>query len=415
VPHAARWSTLFTNQEGTAMFGPFGFRLLPWEYGVRNLFRRPARSALTLFAMTQVVLLVLVVVGFIRGLEASLGASGDPRVIIIHTLGSAENLESSSIPGRTTSLVSASLDAVQRQAGPGGTKIVCASSELYLGTQVNLDADSEGSLGLVRGVTPAALLVRRNVQIVEGTWPGSGEILVGRLAAVKMGRHADELAVGKTITFEGRLWKISGYFTAMGSTLESEMWCPLDDLQLAMKRQDLSMVAVVLAPGAAFADVDEFCRERLDLELQATPETRYYESLQRHYGPVRLLAWLIVAIIVGAGVFTGMNVMYGAVAGRVRELATLQTIGFVRRAIVVSLIQEGLLLAAFASLLAGVFGILVVEGAAVRFTMGAFTLNVDSTTLLIGFGVGLLIGVLGSIPPALRAMRLLVVEGLKAV
>jgi putative ABC transport system permease protein len=193
------------------------------------------------------------------------------------------------------------------------------------------------------------------------------------------------------------------------------MWCPLDDLQLAMKRQDLTMVALLLASGAGFADVDEFCKERLDLELQATPETRYYESLQRHYGPVRLLAWLIVIVIAGAGVFTGMNIMYGAVAGRVRELATLQTLGFVRRAIALALIQEGVLLATAGSLIAGIVGIVAVQGAAVRFTMGAFTLNVDGVTLLIGFGAGLLIGIIGSIPPAIRAMCLLVAEGLKAI
>ena len=395
------------------MLGPLGFRLLPWDYGVRNLLRRPGRSAMTLFGLTLVVLLVLVVVGFIRGLEGSLGASGDPKVVMVHTLGAAENIENSSIPGQTASLLSASLESIQRQAGPGGTKVVCASPELYLGTPVSVD--SEESLGLVRGVTPVVLLVRRNVQIVEGNWPGPGELLVGRLAATKMGRRSEELTIGKSVTFEGRTWKICGRFVSMGSTLESELWCPLDDLQLAMKRQDLSMVALLLGSGAVYADVDEFCKERLDLELQATPETRYYESLERHYGPVRLLAWLIVAIIAGAGVFTGMNIMYGAVTGRVRELATLQTIGFVRRAIALSLIQEGVLLAALASLIAGVIGVLVVQGAAVRFTMGAFALNVDGTTLLVGFGAGLVIGVVGSIPPALRAMRLPVVEGLKAI
>jgi putative ABC transport system permease protein len=192
------------------MLGPFGFRLLPWNYGIRNLFRRPARSAMTLFGLTLVVLLILVVVGFIRGLEGSLSVSGDPQVVMIHTLGAGENIENSSIPGRTTSLLSASLDAIQRQPGPGGAKVACASPELYLGTQVNVGHDSEGSLGLVRGVTPAVLLVRRNVQIIEGTWPGPGELLVGRLAAVKMGRSPHELAIGKTVTFEGRTWKISG-------------------------------------------------------------------------------------------------------------------------------------------------------------------------------------------------------------
>src|SRR5882757_9659932 len=160
------------------MFGPFGFRLLPWDYGVRNLLRRPARSAMTLIGLTLVVLLVLTVVGFIRGLEASLSISGDPQVVMVHTLGAAENIENSSIPGRTTGLLSASLESIQRQPGPSGAKIVCASPELYLGTQMNVGEGSEGSLGLVRGVTPAALLVRRNVQIVEGNWPGPDELVV---------------------------------------------------------------------------------------------------------------------------------------------------------------------------------------------------------------------------------------------
>src|SRR5947207_1488935 len=170
-----------------------GFRLLPWEYGVRNLFRRPGRSALTLLGLTLVVLLVFVVVGFIRGLESSLAVSGDPRVVLVHSLGASENVENSSIPGRTTGLLAASLEAIQRRAGPGDNRVTYASAELYLGTEIVTEGDTP-SLGLVRGVTLSALLVRRKVQIVEGRWPGPGEVLVGRLASTKLGRQGDVLA-----------------------------------------------------------------------------------------------------------------------------------------------------------------------------------------------------------------------------
>ncbi len=73
------------------------------------------------------------------------------------------------------------------------------------------------------------------------------------------------------------------------------------------------------------------------------------------------------------------------------------------------------LLAAAGSLLAAALALLVVNGAAVRFTMGAFTLRVDSVALIVGCGTGLLLGVVGALPPAVRAMRLPVAEGLKAV
>ena len=386
------------------------FRPLPWEYGVRNLLRRPGRSLLTLAALALVVFLVMVVAGFVRGLDVSLTTSGDPRVVLVHALGSSENLENSSIPARTGDLLAASLGAVQRRY-----RLAYASSELYLGTRVQTEGDVEPTMGLVRGVTSAALLVRRQVQLVAGNWPDAGEVLVGRLAGAKLGREADRLAVGNTLVFEGQSWRISGQFAAAGTAPESELWCRLDDLQQAMKRQDLSLVAVTLAPGTDFADVDEFCKERLDLELQATAETDYYESLQRHYRPVRLLAWLVVALIAASGVFAGLNTMYGAVAGRVRELATLQTLGFLRRAVALSLVQEATLLAGTATLLASVLAITFLNGMAVRFTMGAFVLRVDHLTLLVGCGTGLLLGLLGAIPPAVRAMRLEIAEGLKAI
>ena len=93
------------------------FRLLPWEYGVRNLFRRPSRTLLTLLGLTLVVLLVLVVVGFIRGLENSLAVSGDPRVVLVHAPGGSENVENSTVAGRTAPVLAASVEAVQRRYG----------------------------------------------------------------------------------------------------------------------------------------------------------------------------------------------------------------------------------------------------------------------------------------------------------
>jgi ABC-type lipoprotein release transport system permease subunit len=389
----------------------FLFRLLPWEYAIRNLFRRPLRTALTFAGLTTVILLVFVVVGFIRGLEQSLAVSGDPQVAIVFSLGMGENLEYSSIPMRTSDLVAASVEGIQQRYD---RKYV--SPELYLGTNIGVVDNEQLDIGkgLVRGVTQSVLLVRRQVEIEEGAWPKPGEVLVGRLAAAKLGAESDDLAIGKTLRFEGREWRISGVFSAGGAAFESEAWCRLDELQQAMKRQDLSLVAVTLEPGADFSELDLFCMERLDLELQALEETDYYASLQRDYGPVRMLAWLVVLLVSGAGIFAGLNTMYGSVVGRIRELAALQTIGFTRRAVLVSLVQEGVLLAVAASLLATVTALVLVNEAAVRFTMGAFSLRIDEQAVLIGCGVGLLLGVLGAVPPAVRALRMPIVDGLKS-
>lgn len=385
------------------------YMLLPWEYGVRNLARRPVRTVLTLVALATVVMLVFVVVGFIRGLERSLSISGDDDVVLVYSVNSEENIENSSIAARTPALLTASLDGTVKRFG-----VTHVSPELYLGTRVTTQQD-EGGLGLVRGVTITAPLVRRWVKLFEGDWPGHGEVMVGRLAAAKMGSDDEALAIGKSITFEGRDWKISGRFAAGGAAYESEVWCRLSDFQTATKRQDLSLAAMLLSPGKSPAEVSLFCKERTDLELRAIRETDYYASLQEHYKPVRLLAWFVVMLVSGAGIFAGLNMMYGAVAGRIREIATLQAIGYRRRAILISLVQEGVLLAAAGSLISGVIALTMLNGMAVRFTMGAFALRIDSVAILIGCGVGLLLGVLGALPPALKALRESVAISLKAV
>jgi putative ABC transport system permease protein len=372
--------------------------------------RRPARTALTLCALTIVVLLVFVIVGFIRGLEVSLAVSGDPDVALVYSVGAEESIENSSIPARIPNLLQASVPGVQQRFG-----IPYVSPELYFGARIQA-SDSDGeTLGLVRGVTETAPFVRKQVRIVAGKWPERNEVMVGRLAPAKLGRAAADLAIGKEIVLENRSWKISGIFTAAGSALESEIWCQLADLQQALKRQDLSLVALSMNDRAAIAEIDLFCKMRTDLELKGISEVAYYESLQKHYKPVRMLAWLVVFLVAAAGMFAGLNMMYGAVAGRVREIATLQAVGFRRRAVLLSLIQEGALLSAAASLVAAFIAIVGLNGLAIRFTMGAFDLNIDGPALVIGCGAGLILGVFGALPPALRALRLPVAESLKAI
>lgn len=388
----------------------FRLRLLPWDYGIRNLFRRPARTALTLSALTTVVLLVLVVVSFIRGLESSLAVSGDPNVVLVYSINAAADIENSAIPARTAALLAASLQGVDQRFG-----VSHVAPELYVGTKIQAGDATGNAFGIVRGVTPVTALLRRQVQMVAGTWPAANEVLVGKLASAKLGCDARLLAIGETIRFDGHDWKISGHFSANGAAFESEIWAPLPDVQAALKRQDLSLVAVGLAPGASPADVEMFCKERYDLELQGVPEATYYAALQKHYQPVRMLGWVVVVLVAGAGIFAGLNTMYGAVVGRVRELSMLQAVGYRRRSIAISLMQEATLLSMTASLVAAALALVLVNGTAVRFTMGAFSLRVDSMAILIGCGTGLMLGLVGAIPPAMKAMRYAIVDGLKAI
>jgi len=78
-------------------------------------------------------------------------------------------------------------------------------------------------------------------------------------------------------------------------------------------------------------------------------------------------------------------------------------------------VQESTLATASGALIACAVGMLVLDGIAVRFSMGAFGLRVDPTVLMIGLGSGLVLGLVGALPPAWRCLRLEIPVALKAI
>jgi putative ABC transport system permease protein len=358
-----------------------------------------------------VVVLVLAAGGFVRGMNKTLDVSSDTSNVIVLGAGSEESIERSEIGSKVAGEIEASVPGVRRRAGEA-----YVSPEVHMAVPLGLTADMNGApQGVVRGVTARALLVHSAVQIVEGRFPEAGrdEMMVGSLAPAKMGARDTDLGVGKQIWFDGRPWRIVGRFVAPGTTMEAEIWCPLTDLKVAAKRDTDSCVAVTL-DTAEFGDVDSFCRQRLDLELAAMTEAGYYSKLSVFYRPVKVLAWVTAGLIGLGGLLGGLNTMYAAFAARVREFGMLQSLGYTRGAIVVSLVQESVLTTLGGALMGCVIALVVVRGVAVRMSMGAFTLTMDAPVMALGIATGLVLGVMGALPPAWRCLRLPIGEGLKA-
>ena len=391
-------------------------RLLPTSYAVRNLGRSRLRLLLSVLGSGMVVLLVLAAGGFVRGMTASLRSAGDTRNVLIVGIGSEESLERSEIPASTASLLDATVPGLKSAFGVG-----FVSPEVHVQLPVRTGVDSpEGRLILVRGVTPAALLVHGQSQIVDGRWPrpGHDEILAGRLAHTKLGIPAAALAVGSVVQIEGRNWTVAGRLAAPQSVIDAEIWMPLADLKQATKRETDSCIVATLGdgPGAAeLADVRAFCRQRLDLEITAMTESSYYSKLAAFFAPVQTVAWITAGLIGLGGVFGGLNTMYAAFASRVRELGMLQCLGYRRSSIAISMIQESCLATAAGAVLASAAGLFLLDGLAVQFSMGAFGLRIDPPALLVGLGAGLLLGLLGALPPAYRCLRLPIPESLKSI
>jgi putative ABC transport system permease protein len=384
-------------------------RLLPWEYAVRNLGRSPTRLWLGVAGATVSVLLVLAAAAFVRGMGASLGGTGGARNVMVIGAGSEESAERSEISAASAGILAASVPGIRERLG-----VAYVSPEIHMAVLLAESRDATTPLfANFRGVTSAAYLVHQQVRITEGRAPGPSELLVGNLAAARIGLPEERLAVGRSLWLDDREWTISGRFEAPGSVMDAEIWCDLQELRIATQRDTYSCVVLTMDAGDV-TDVELFCKQRLDLELVAMTEAAYYARLFHFYGPVRAMVW-VTALLVASGAFLGgLNTLYAAFATRIRELAAVQTLGYSRAAVVTSLVQESLITWSAGSVIAAALALLALDGLAVRISMGAFGLAVDGPAMAGGLAVGLVLGVIGALPPAWRSLRLPIAEALRA-
>jgi ABC-type lipoprotein release transport system permease subunit len=369
--------------------------MLPIRYALRNLWRRRLRSGLTLAGVGLIAFLVVLMGGFATGLDESIARSARGDVALLVGVAQETDLVRSFVPYGNA-----------RQAAEAAPGVVSVDGRRAASVELHSASRIGDKVALLRGVTPGAYLVHRDVVLVEGVEPrGPDELMVGRLAYARLGMDDAALAVGRSLKLEDRTWKIVGRFAAPKTVFEAEVWGRLEDVMAATRRVDVSVVALRLSSPDEFSRVDLFANQRVGLEIKAMRSSTVYEAYRRNVGPVATLAWLMAGLVLVGGVFACSNTMFAAVLARTREMGTLRAVGYGPFAVAASLLEESLLLGVAGGLL-GFLAASSLGEVALRFPMGAFTLDLGGPMRFLGLLSALAAGFLGGLVPAVRAVRL---------
>jgi putative ABC transport system permease protein len=150
-----------------------------------------------------------------------------------------------------------------------------------------------------------------------------------------------------------------------------------------------------------------------DHETKTQTEEAFNQAFLKQIGDIGL----IVTAIMGAVFFTLLlltgNTMAQAVRERIPELAVLKTIGFSNRSVLLLVLAEAVLLVAAGGVLGLVLAPLAMR-AAVKLSGGFIQLPsaLPPESWLTGLVLMLAFGVLAGLLPALRGMRLNIVDAL---
>lgn len=386
---------------------------IPLSYSVRSAFVRWVSTTVAMVGIGSTVGVLAVVLAMARGFEATLTTTGSPTNAIVLRAG-ADSEMTSVVTLEQTRIIG---DAPSVARSPSGQPLV--SGEVVVIAPFPLrDAGTEANVQ-VRGLSPLALEVRPEVELVDGRMfrPGRLELMVGR-NAIEVYRG---LELGAEVEFGGGRWSIVGAFDAGGTAFDSEVWCDARVLNGVYRRPETIFQSVTarLTDRDAFASFKDALTSDPRLSVDVDREAAYYARKSRAVTTlIRVLGFLVAAIMALGAVLAALNTMYASVAARTTELATLRALGFGGGAVVAAILVEAVAVALAGGAL-GCLAALPFNG----FTTGtmnwqtfshlAFAFRVTPGILAAGMSFALLMGLAGGLPPAIRAARLPVATALR--
>ena len=385
---------------------------IPYYYSFRNLWTRRVTTALTAAGMAMVVFVFAATLMLAEGLQKTLVQTGSPDNVVV--IRKAANSEVQSGIDR----LQASIVESQPEIAVGADGRPLLAKEMVVLINLPKRVSNKPANVVIRGIAPASLVLRPQVQLREGRMPrpGSAEVVAGASIA----RRFKGGGIGETLHFGMRDWTVVGVFDAGTTGFSSEIWGDADQLMQAFRRTAYSSLLFRLRELPAFETIRQRIEGEPRLTLEAKRETRYYLDQSEAMARFLRILGITLTIIFSLGAIIGaMITMYASVANRTVEIGTLRALGFEKKSILAAFVLEALFLGLLGGL-AGIFCASFMQLMTIStmnwstFSELAFSFSLTGAivwkSLLFSLGMGLVGGLL----PAFRAARLNIVEALRA-
>ncbi len=257
------------------------------------------------------------------------------------------------------------------------------------------------------------------LRLREGRWAArDGEVVLDASTAdghgVKIGDTVQIAALTPAAPFRvvglGRFGKVS----SLGGATMAVFDLPVAQ-RLLHKEGKIDVVSIAAADGVSADELVQRLQPFASRTVQVqTAQERASDDKAGINLFVSIITWILRGfggVVLFVGGFVIVNTMSITVAQRTRELGTLRLIGATRSQVRRAVVLESLVIGVLASLVGVAVGVALAVG--LRALLGTFDLTFPSTslvvsrsTLLVGFGIGVIVTVFAGLLPAARATRI---------
>jgi putative ABC transport system permease protein len=147
-------------------------------------------------------------------------------------------------------------------------------------------------------------------------------------------------------------------------------------------------------------------------ETETSTEAAFAASFAKQFGNIALIVQLILGAVFFTLLLVAGNTMAQSIRERISEIAVMKTLGFGDRSVLIVVLSESVLIMTIGGVLGLATGWVLVQGLARE--MGAFLPGIflSTSALILGTACMLVVGVLAGVFPAMKAMRLTIVDAL---
>lgn len=279
----------------------------------------------------------------------------------------------------------------------------------------------------IQGSTPEIARVD-NVDLVEGRWYNDLDNLVGRNVvvigdAVRESLFPNERALGKTIRVGGKRFEVIGVLEKQGKffgmfSFDEQAQIPLTTFERHFGRFRSVTIKVNAESGEAVPLLEEEltgimrAARGLDALEENNFEINKTEAFREQLATIKAVVYAIGIFLTGLALVVGgigvMNIMFVTVKERTKEIGIRKAVGASRRAVLAQFLIESVLVC----IAAGACGVALSLG--ITAIINQIIPAVLATgTVLLAFGICVLVGVSFGVVPAWNAARLNPIDALR--
>lgn len=366
---------------------------------LKNPFRNRSRALLAIIGIGIGIATIVALGGITDGLIASAEDtlhSGGTDI----TITGADSIANQATMFGTTTLNESWIDTIKGE--PGVTEAV--------GVYSTTVPQGNTMLSLV-GISPDDVKFAE-LNLIEGQLfadSDAKEVIAGKVAA-----DNNNVSVGDDLQVGTETFKVVGIFESGNSNQDMSYFLTLDNMQDLMDDQgNISSIFVKIDPNVEPESVGDSLESKYGDNMtiiSSLSDLSMAKTLIDMLNGVSFGISLLAIVIGGIGI---INTMLMSVFERTREIGVLKAVGWSNKKILLMIVCESIVLTFTAAIVGTIVGIVGVELFMQLDILGGMTAIFSAETIIKAFLIAIIVGIIGGVYPALKAVKLPPTEALR--